>query len=63
MLIQIPNLAPLHFSPLVTISLFSKSVSLGVPLITQWLTNLTMSHEVSSLIPGLAQWVKDPALL
>ena len=25
----------------------------------QWLTNLTRNHEVSGLIPGLAQWVKD----
>ena len=25
----------------------------------QWLTNLTRNHEVESLIPGLAQWVKD----
>ena len=28
----------------------------------QWLMNLTRNHEVSNLIPGLAQWVKDLAL-
>ena len=35
----------------------------GVPVVAQWLTNLTRNHEVTGWIPGLAQWVKDLVLL
>ena len=41
----------------------SKNWKQGVPVVVRWLRNPTRKHEVVGLIPGLAQWVKDPALL
>ena len=40
-----------------------KKLKMGVPVMTQRLTNPSSIHEDAGLIPGLTQWVKDTAWL
>ena len=44
------------------LELLNNELVFGVPVVAQWLRNPTRIREVAGLIPGLAQWVKDPVL-
>ena len=40
----------------------TKSKNAGVPVVAQWVTHPTSIHKDAGSIPGLARWVKNPAL-
>ena len=40
-----------------------RTKDVGVPFVTQLVKNPTSIHEDVGSIPGLAQWIKDPAFL
>ena len=58
------GLVPLHLFHTLSFQMFCcRNINVGVPFVAQWVKNLTSVHEDVGLIPGLAEWVKNPALL
>ena len=53
----------IHCETFCSLLLIFKTVILGVPVMAQWVKNLTSIHEGAGLIPSLAEWVKDLVLL
>ena len=51
-----PDILPPSYSPLLTKPHLSKIKYIGVPVVAQWVENLTRIHEDVCLIPGLTQW-------
>ena len=44
-------------------SSFKRKGKIGVPVVAQWITNLTSIHEDVGSVPDLVQWVKDLVLV
>ena len=40
----------------------SQTIFLEVPVVAQWVKNLTRIHEDAGSTPGFTQWVKDLAI-